>query len=238
MHPIEQLRFVARASGIDPQILAEEAADALGYFAFEPRALITACRQLLSRQPAVGPLWWLSSRLVLAENPARESKQVLSELRPDPVFDVVTGALEHNLAALVGDHGLRQRLGLASSGEPPLSLNQADIVLVPALAAGPGSEDSTDSTGWSEVVISSETRSLLDQANVADKPVWLVLQAGVCLPLLYWREVLARCSGRTEVDVVKLSNFDRLFDWRGSATPLTLQPHDRAVAPELLVRLD
>ncbi len=79
MHPIEQLRFVARSRGVDSGLLVEEAADALGFFANEPRALITACRQLLSRQPGVGPLWWLCNRLVLAQNPRTEARLVLEE---------------------------------------------------------------------------------------------------------------------------------------------------------------
>ena len=47
MHPIERLRYVARAAGEGPGLLAGEAAGALAAFADDPQGLVTACRRLV-----------------------------------------------------------------------------------------------------------------------------------------------------------------------------------------------
>ena len=51
MHPIERLRYVARASGVPQAILVRETAGALLSFSSEPHELVTACRRMISRQP-------------------------------------------------------------------------------------------------------------------------------------------------------------------------------------------
>ena len=43
MHPIEHLRYVARAAGEGPALLAREAAGALATFNDDPAGLVTAC---------------------------------------------------------------------------------------------------------------------------------------------------------------------------------------------------
>ena len=92
--------------------------------------------------------------------------------------------------------------------------------------------------GWSEVVVSAETRSLIGQAEKEATPLWLVLQAGVRQPRAYWTEILLRSEDQSDFEVVNLDRFDRIFDRGGTATPKTLEPDDSGVAPELLVRLD
>ena len=42
VHPIEQLRYVARASGADAGLLVQEAASALGVFRHDRPGLVTA----------------------------------------------------------------------------------------------------------------------------------------------------------------------------------------------------
>ncbi|MGH9208547.1 MAG: hypothetical protein ACRD1G_18670, partial [Acidimicrobiales bacterium] len=64
MHPIERLRYVARADGAGPSALVRAAAGALAGFSGEPVALVTACRRLVDRHPAVGPMWWLAARVM------------------------------------------------------------------------------------------------------------------------------------------------------------------------------
>ena len=73
MHPIERLRYVARADGAGPTLLVQEAAGALTGFADDPAALVTACRRLVDRHPGVGPMWWLAARVLAADDPAREA---------------------------------------------------------------------------------------------------------------------------------------------------------------------
>ncbi|MEJ7583727.1 MAG: hypothetical protein WKF43_06455 [Acidimicrobiales bacterium] len=69
MHPIERLRFVARASGGDQALLVRETAGALAAFRHDPAGLVTACRRIVSRHPASAPLWWLCARVLTAPTP-------------------------------------------------------------------------------------------------------------------------------------------------------------------------
>ena len=55
MHPIERLRYVARASGADQAMLVRETAGALAAFADDPAGLVTACRRIVVPPPGVGP---------------------------------------------------------------------------------------------------------------------------------------------------------------------------------------
>ena len=66
MHPIERLRYVARAGAVDPAVLVQESAAALAGLDDEPGNLILSARRLLSRHPASGPLWALCARLLTA----------------------------------------------------------------------------------------------------------------------------------------------------------------------------
>ena len=63
VHPIEHLRYVARAQGADSASLVEETAMALGSLRFDPAGLVVACRRIVERHPFNGPLWWLCSGL-------------------------------------------------------------------------------------------------------------------------------------------------------------------------------
>ena len=69
MHPIERLRYVARSSGADQALLVRETAGALAGLGFDPPGLVTACRRILDRHLASGPLWWLCARVLTANDP-------------------------------------------------------------------------------------------------------------------------------------------------------------------------
>ena len=83
MHPIERLRYVARAGELDLADLVQDAAYALAGFADDPPALVTACRSLVDRHPAAGPVWWLAARVLTAADPAAEAWRVLEEAEAD-----------------------------------------------------------------------------------------------------------------------------------------------------------
>lgn len=69
MHPIEHLRYVARAQGAGPAALAAETAHALGSMHFDPSGLVVACRRIVERHPFTGPLWWLCSSVLTSSEP-------------------------------------------------------------------------------------------------------------------------------------------------------------------------
>src|SRR5256885_13804589 len=73
MHPIERLRWVARAPEGDLSLVAAEAAEALAAFAGDPAGLVIASRRLIERRPAAGPLWWLASRVLCSLDPGFEA---------------------------------------------------------------------------------------------------------------------------------------------------------------------
>ena len=72
MHPIEHLRHVARATGADPALVATEAASALAQMAsMDPAGLVPACRRLIEAHLTSGPVWWLSARILGADDQRR-----------------------------------------------------------------------------------------------------------------------------------------------------------------------
>ena len=69
MHPIEHLRYVARARGADPVSLVRETAAALSGLGHEPAGIVLAARRIVQRHPTCGPLWWLCSHVLGALDP-------------------------------------------------------------------------------------------------------------------------------------------------------------------------
>jgi hypothetical protein len=100
MHPIERLRWIARADGEDAATIATEAAWTLGELAVdEPAAVLTACRRLLERHPACGPLWWVAAHLTASDDPFETARRVSAELYSDTVPDRLAEAWRANFTA-------------------------------------------------------------------------------------------------------------------------------------------
>jgi hypothetical protein len=215
MHPIEHLRWVARATGADPSMIARESAGALEAVAAEdPAGLVLACRRLVERHPSVGPLWWLCARVLGAADPeaaARDAAAALAADRTDRHLatalpddgtvlvigwpDLVGRALRRrgDLEVLVVDHdgdglGLARRLAdsgnvvsvVPGSGTAPAA-TVAGLVLVEALAAGPGGFLAAPGSGSAAAV-----------ASVAGTPVHAVIGVGRVLPGRLWDALLGR----------------------------------------------
>ncbi len=108
MHPIERLRFVARARGVPGDVLAMEATAALMTFADDPAALVAGCRRVLSRQSGCGPLWWACSRLLTADDLRATARETIAALEGDTTEAALS-------IALFGDHDAEDRESLESS---------------------------------------------------------------------------------------------------------------------------
>lgn len=209
MHPIERLRWIARAEDEPAASLASEAAWTLAELAQqEPTALLTACRRLLDRHPACGPMWWVSARLAAADDPVEVARRAAAELCSDTTPDRLAKALRASLTATdVVVLSVPVELSLASlaASKPypirvlgvPWSLRRAMRVL---------SELASDVTGWS----SGEEQEALEGASVllvealaagpravlvdpgvgraiqaaldGSVPTWIVIGAGRALP--------------------------------------------------------
>src|SRR5438270_648824 len=102
MHPIEHLRYVARASGADPAVVAAEAAEALTEMArMQPAGLGPACRRLIERHVTAGPVWWLSARMLREDDPVAAGRRAADELRHDPTSGHLADALAEGATTLV-----------------------------------------------------------------------------------------------------------------------------------------
>jgi hypothetical protein len=126
VHPIEHLRYVARAQGADPSSLVEETAHALGSLHFDPSGLVVACRRIVERHPFTGALWWLCANVVTSAEPFEAVWELADRIRTDR-----TGA---ELAAALPDEAL-----VVTIGDPDVSgagLIRRGDVRVLALDAG------------------------------------------------------------------------------------------------------
>lgn len=102
MHPIEHLRYVARASGADPAVVACEAAEALVQMArIQPAGLLPACRRLIERHLAAGPIWWVSARMLRSEDPVAAGRLSVSELENDRTSEHLADVLPDSATVVI-----------------------------------------------------------------------------------------------------------------------------------------
>jgi hypothetical protein len=93
MHPIEHLRYVARARGVDPGELAREAATALGSLRGEHRDLVIACRRIVERHPEAGPLWWMGAEILTSADPTVAGWDLADRIADDRTPRAIAAAL-------------------------------------------------------------------------------------------------------------------------------------------------
>ncbi|HVT78540.1 MAG TPA: hypothetical protein VHD87_15990, partial [Acidimicrobiales bacterium] len=94
-HPIERLRWAARNDGDGPRLAGLTAARALGGFVGDPAGLVTACRRLVQRQPAMGPVWWVTARMLVTPDHAHVEADLIEDLLvEDPTGEEVAYFLD------------------------------------------------------------------------------------------------------------------------------------------------
>jgi len=216
VHPIERLRYVARAGWGAPDALAAEAAWALADLADrEPQAVLPACRRLLDRHPGCGPMWWVAARILTSGDPVEEGERCADALECDPTDERLDEALAP-LARVVRHGGVSD-------------VASADVVVISADALGAGG-----------MVVDADLRGLLDAARAVEVPVWVEAGVGRVLPPRLW-EALARKHasvhrGRWGL-VVDLAGVDRVVGPQGAQAPrVALAGTDCPEPPELLTR--
>lgn len=265
VHPIEQLRYVARASGADAGLLVQEAASALGVFRHDPPGLVTAARRLLTRQPAVGPLWWMCSRVATSHDPWAETRLVIDELRadrtgrelahalPDGAMVVISGWPDIIVSALPrrGDVSVLV-IDVEGQASPVVRrLERAEIEAEEVDAARmAGAIEAADlvvleaaAAGPAAALTDVGSLALAATARAVGKPTWLVTGVGRRLPEAMWQAIAERTVGREELgwmsdhEVVSLGLIDRVVTNDGVHLPAELSPPDTPVASELLREL-
>ncbi len=265
MHPMEQLRYVARASGADAGMLVQEAASALSVFDRDPAAIVTAARRLLTRQPAVGPLWWMCARMVTAADARAESRALIDELRadrtgrelahglPDGATVAIAGWPDITVGALPRRGDVRVLVADVEGQGPSVvrRLERADIDaedVDPARLAGIV-EDShlvlieAAAVGAAAALVDVGSVGLAATAKAMGTPVWLVVGTGRRVLEQYWQAIVERID-EPELpgflaanEIVGLGLVDRVVTGSGFAPVSDLPPAEMPFAPELLVEL-
>lgn len=220
MHPIERLRWVARAPEGDVSVVVAEAADALAAFADDSPGLVTACRRLIERRPACGPLWWLASRVLCALDPALEAGLAAADLGRDPTPAALAAALPGGRVAVVGWPEQAALALTARRGGPGddrvlvvdsaregrrlvhwLEAHGLDArLLAPGRAAEAGRRSAlvlleAHALGPASFVAAAGSGALARVAREAGTPLWLVAGVGRTLPAPLFDALLVRLDG-------------------------------------------
>ena len=265
MHPIERLRYVARASGAGQEILVQETASALGAFDGDPMGMVTACRRIVGRHPGSGPLWWLCGRVLTATDPMREAwaaadelseddtpRQLAHHLPADAVVCVV-GWPELVAEGLVrrGDLEVRhvdpqgEGIGLART----LLESDVDVVDVPAGGIGPAAATAdlvvleASVVGPEAFLAPAGSLPLAAVARHAGVDVWLAVGVGRLVPQRVWEAVVRPVETsddpwEADAELVGLDLVDRVVDPCGLETVAdALRRTDCPIAPELFKEL-
>ena len=213
MHPIERLRYVARAGDADPALLVQESAAALAGLGDDPGGMLLSCRRLLARHPASGPLWALCARVLASPDGAAEGFRFGSMIEDDPTGRVLAGALpeEARITVLgwpdiVGD-ALRRRgdvevLVVDARGEGSTfarRLQAVDVAAEEVEESGLGAAAARSSVVVLEASAMGDTGLLAVPGSLAAAavartfgiPVWVVAGEGRMLPPRLWNALLA-----------------------------------------------
>lgn len=258
MHPIEQLRYVARAGALDASALALEAAEALAALAAEPRALVPACRRLLEFHPRVGPLWWVCAAVLGATDPAAAAEEAANLLVEDPTADELAGALPAG-SSIVGDCSTPVVSALAGRPDLDARLVGTALELRGALREiGQGAQGGAEVVGFSPDEVATAARgatlavigaeaagpagalvappaaALAAASAAAAVPLWVVCGVGRVLPGALFDALVARLDAAA---IVPSGAWRRCVGPDGLAEPaVALRAAGSFAPPELLYR--
>lgn len=236
MHPIERLRYVARADGAGPALLVRETALALCEMEFDPQSLMLACRRIVERHPTMAQLWWLCANVLAAPEPFARARELALVIERDTTFGHLDESLPDDATVLIvgwpfttvkclAQRGDAMMLVVDSHGEGEAlvdrlhdaeiaaelvpfeclagALQQCDIVVIEALAAGPR-----------EVLAVGGSRGVVETARAMGKPTWLVAGAGTRLPDALWSGMCSTLQVDTDwqagLDVIGVARFDKV----------------------------
>lgn len=216
MHPIEQLRYVARTSSSDAVLLAAEAAHALASFDGDNGGLLLGTRQLLRRQPLIGPLWWVGSHLGNALNLHEEAYRLSDALRYDPTASILAAEIPGEATVLISGwpsatvDALCQRPDLAvlvldAEGQAYGAVRQLERAGVEAEAVDPsyvaGAVDAvtlvineTSAVGGTSALCDLTALATATLASHSATDHWMVAPMGRSLPASYVQEMVLRAA--------------------------------------------
>jgi hypothetical protein len=261
VHPIERLRYVARASGAPARTIVEETARALAAFDDDPQGLVTACRRIVSRQPTSAPLLWFAARVLTAGDPRAEIWEAAGAVQADPTASELRHRLPADavvtvlgwpdvIAEVLPRRGDLQVLvvDVASEGSGFVSrLIRADVDAVDVPLGGLGAAVTAcdlllleaAAIGPDEALAIAGSRAAAAVARHAGVPVWLVGGVGRLLPRRMWDGLVQRLPAADEPweaddERLPLDLVDRICGVAGPEPVAdALRRTDCPVAPEL-----
>jgi hypothetical protein len=262
MHPIERLRYVARASGADQPLLVRETALALAAFRDDPAGLVAACRRVIDRHPTSGPLWWLCARVLTAPDGQREGWAAVEDLERDPTAATLAHALpDEGTVCVVGwpelvaealvRRGDVEVLAVDSAGEASglvRRLQQSGLDADDVPASGLGSAVALADVVVLEAVALGPDGFVAGTGSLAaaavarqmEVPVWVVAGVGRRLPERMWAAVRSRLEGSPvepwlrDEEAVPLRFVDQVWGPDGGRPSAeAMAGTDCPVAPEL-----
>lgn len=207
VHPIEHLRYVARARGADASSLVREAATALASLRADHANLVIAGRRIVERHPEVGPLWWMCAQLLTSDDPTERAWQIAGQIEDDPTPRRVAAALPDEATVLtigwpeLGGAGLMLRGDarvLCADSRFEASgfmqrLERYDVECEPVPAESIARAAAAADVVLLEALAAAPSRALAPigshvlaaVARSVDTPVWLVAGVGRRLPVEY-----------------------------------------------------
>ena len=213
MHPIERLRYVARAGAVDASVLVQESVGALAGLGDDPGSLLLSVRRLLARHPACAPLWALSARMLVSPDATAEGYRFASAVEDDPTARELAKALPDDARItvlgwpdLIGEtfrwRGDIEVLVIDARGEGSTfarRLQANEIAAVDVEESGLGAAAARSSVVVLEASAMGETGLLAVPGSLAaacvartyDIPVWVVAGEGRVLPPKLWDKLLA-----------------------------------------------
>ena len=219
MHPIERLRYVARASSGDQRMLVRETATAIAGLDLDSAGLVVACRRIVERHPTSGALWWLCANLVTSADPFREAWSLADHIEDDPTASQLVDALPDgstvcvvgwpdmagealirrgDITALVIDAGDAGHGNQGSSLVRRLQRSDVDAEEIPAAAAAAAVAASdlvlieAVAAGPDGALCAIGSHPAAAVAYCSEKPVWLVASRGRRLPSAMWSAMTTR----------------------------------------------
>jgi hypothetical protein len=217
MHPIEHLRYVARARGADPVSLVRETAAALSGLSHEPAGIVLAVRRIVQRHPTVGPLWWLCSHAINAADPFEAIQKCEEEIRTDATIKNLRDAVPQDAKVCVVGwptsilHALATRSDLKiyvveSNGDGDAAVDRllsmdvnATLVQFENLSRVIAECDyvivEALATSSSEIMCSAGSHGVAALGYCEQKPVWLVTALGTRLPNVLWVGMTSQVLG-------------------------------------------
>lgn len=264
MHPIERLRYVARAGGADQATLVGETASSLAALGVDDAGLVTACRRVVQRHPTAGALWTMCARALTAVDGMSAAYDLAREVAADtcPVT-LVDSFPEEGTVVLVGwtdlaPSALPRRGDLEvfvvdaddSAGSLASRLRAADVdaIEVPLTGLGAAVAEAdvvvveAEFAGPTGAVAVASSRAVAAVARTAGVDVWLLAGVGRVLPQRVWETALARVLQDDpwygELELVPIDLVDRVVRADGFVETASLAlESDGPVAPELLTNL-